>query len=178
MTYKTHYTLPAYEQVVRSIDTGKVLNHEGALKWSGDQPPPAVGTVIAVTMWTAPGLGEVTGYFEEGGWLGLLTRMWTAPDWFAKQNPGRIAHVFGPEWRLPDMTGTPNEVDLAALQSYADEHGKKWKDDLWTDWYHARTPRGPGWPERGTVLHCLRNSAKFGPTALHTFKLKKETTHA
>lgn len=56
------------------------------------------------------------------------------------------------------------EEDTAALQSFANAHGRKWKDVLSnTYWYNARLWRGPdGNDDRiGSVLHGIRND--FGP---------------
>ena len=177
MTELTTYdALPAYQQAVFSRDTGAILNHEGVTKWGGKLAPPPVGTEIVVTMWTTPGVGKVTGYFTEGGWLGLLVRMYTAPDWHRKKNRDGMAYIFGPEFRLAKLEGTPNEVDLAALESYAYEHGRDWKEDLRDDWMKARTERARSWPARGNILHALRNSPDFGPTGLDKFRLNKRET--
>lgn len=59
------------------------------------------------------------------------------------------------------------DEDIAALQSYAAEHGRKWKDKLDLDWYFARSIG-----ERGTILHGLRNN--LGPEWLVTYKLPKK----
>ena len=174
MTYLEHKTLPAYEQAIRG-ENNEVLNPPGALKWSGDIPPPAIGTLIIITMnWVGP--AEVTGYFEDGGWLGLRCTVLDPPSWHHKQDHAHLnGHIFGPEFRLPDMEGTPNEIDRAALKSYADEHGRRWKEALREDWMKARTDRGPYWPDRGRLLHCLRNNPDFGPRGLDRFRLTKET---
>ena len=52
--------------------------------------------------------------------------------------------------------------ELAAVQSYAKEHGRKWKSQLNLDWQNAR-------PE-GVLLH-LRNHPEGGPRWLANFKL-------
>jgi hypothetical protein len=62
---------------------------------------------------------------------------------------------------------TVDTNDTAALRSYAIEHGPKWKDDLQLDWYHARTPSGDNMPNRGAILHGLRNN--LGPSWLCDF---------
>jgi hypothetical protein len=66
------------------------------------------------------------------------------------------------------MNPTPTRGDFAALQSFADAHGKHWKTVLTdTYWYNARLWRGPaGDDERtGSTLHAIRNN--FGPDWLH-----------
>jgi len=63
----------------------------------------------------------------------------------------------------------PTEADLAALQSFADAHGPKWKDTLsMTYWYNARLWRGADGRDDiiGSTLHAIRNN--FGPTWLDT----------
>jgi hypothetical protein len=59
-------------------------------------------------------------------------------------------------------------AELEALQSYAKEHGRRWKSELGLDWYHARAIG-----ERGTILHGLRNSPRFGSEGLERFRLPK-----
>lgn len=56
------------------------------------------------------------------------------------------------------------DEEIAALQAFAKEHGRRWKDEL-TDvyWYNARIWRGPD-ERMGYLLHGLRN--EFGPTWL------------
>jgi hypothetical protein len=56
--------------------------------------------------------------------------------------------------------------DYNALASYAAEHGRKWKEALSLDWYHARAIG-----ERGAILHALRNHPRFGCEGLEKFRL-------
>lgn len=66
------------------------------------------------------------------------------------------------------MTYELTAEDIAALRSYAIERGPKWKDDLALDWYNARLSiADDGMPERGSILHGLRNN--LGPTWLDGF---------
>jgi len=65
------------------------------------------------------------------------------------------------------MTDTPIDEDIAALRSYAAEYGPRWKDELWADWYNARLRSCRDMPERGTILHEIRNH--YGPSWLHDF---------
>jgi hypothetical protein len=70
-------------------------------KWSGKQPPPAIGAAISVSM-NGLGIGVVKGYFVEESWLGLLIELKKPPAWWLKQNannPDRLAHIFGAEIR-------------------------------------------------------------------------------
>jgi hypothetical protein len=65
---------------------------------------------------------------------------------------------------------TPEQV--AAVQAFADAHGKKWKETLaMVYWYNARPWRGPlGNDEMtGCILHTLRNT--HGPRWLDSYRL-------
>lgn len=68
---------------------------------------------------------------------------------------------------------TPSTEEMAALQDYAKEHGRTWKASLSMDWYNARTPGSRTMPNRGGILHGLRNHPRFGPDGLAKFKLPK-----
>lgn len=60
----------------------------------------------------------------------------------------------------------PTEAQLAAIQQYAAENGRTWKDSLRTDWMSARAQiNGESSPE----LQQVRNN--FGPAWLATYKL-------
>ena len=63
---------------------------------------------------------------------------------------------------------TPTDADLAALQAFADAHGRTWKDQLaQVYWYNARPWRGVDGRDEitGSTLHAIRNN--FGPTWLY-----------
>jgi hypothetical protein len=69
-----------------------------------------------------------------------------------------------------DRTRQYPELDAAhraALQAFADEHGRRWKDELGNVyWYNARIwhdHKNPG-KQHGSLLHAIRNN--FGPTWL------------
>lgn len=66
---------------------------------------------------------------------------------------------------------TPNPEQLDALQRWAKQYGRTWKEALRDAWFHAgyRDFDGPSAP-----LQQLRNS--FGPSWLTSYKLP--TTHA
>jgi hypothetical protein len=94
-TYKEYQDLPAYEKAV--FMDGEVMNPDNVLKWSGEEPPPEIGTKVNVTI---NGLGEgvVVGYFSEHGWLGLKVSLLNAPEWLKEQNNNDpTGHVFGAE---------------------------------------------------------------------------------
>lgn len=67
------------------------------------------------------------------------------------------------------VTVTPQEI--AALQAFATDHGRRWKSILLeTYWYNARLWRDcDGNTEQGSILHGLRN--RLGPAWLAGFRL-------
>ena len=71
---------------------------------------------------------------------------------------------------------TLNKEELAALRSYADERGRKWKADLSLDWYNARLSHCDAMPNRGSILHGLRNDPSFGPFGLGKFRFPPAKT--
>lgn len=98
MDYQTYTTVPAFTRAVWV--QGRVTNSADPVKWGRDDDPPAIGSVVKLAF-NRLGFATVTGYFVEGGWLGLLVTLHDAPDWHRKQrgnNP--VAHVFGPEYQL------------------------------------------------------------------------------
>ena len=67
---------------------------------------------------------------------------------------------------MKEIARVLTQEQRAALQQYAAEHGRSWKQDLHADWMHARAQvRGETSPE----LQQIRNS--FGPSWLMKFKL-------
>lgn len=55
--------------------------------------------------------------------------------------------------------------EVAALQAFANAHGRKWKSELSNVyWYNARLWRGPT-ENTGSILHGIRNN--YGPTWLY-----------
>lgn len=54
--------------------------------WSGDAPPPPVGATVRVVV-NNHGAAQVTGYFVQEKWLGLIVR----------KADGALIHVFGAE---------------------------------------------------------------------------------
>jgi hypothetical protein len=74
----------------------------GGIEKNGTATPPTIGSKIYVTM-NKLGPATVKGYFVEGGWLGILVKLSDPPKWWREQNkgePGRLAHIFGPEFRI------------------------------------------------------------------------------
>ena len=59
------------------------------------------------------------------------------------------------------MITEPDAEMIAALQQFADEFGRNWKDELSTRWMNGRDY----FLENGTVLHSVRN--ELGPTWLY-----------
>ena len=65
-----------------------------------------------------------------------------------------------------------NSEELEALQAFAAEYGRKWKEKLsMVYWYNARVYRSRDGKEY-PVLHRMRN--EFGPDWLDGYKLEKE----
>jgi len=67
-------------------------------------------------------------------------------------------------------------IEMEALQAFAKEHGRKWKDKLSMEyWYNARIWRdSKGSQDHGYILHIVRN--EFGGSWLYdVFKLPKES---
>lgn len=64
----------------------------------------------------------------------------------------------------------PNAEEFAALRSYADEIGRHWKTKLAHDWYDARLRPCATMPNRGSILHGLRNHPRFGHAGLNAFR--------
>lgn len=56
----------------------------GPLYWSADSEPPAVGARVELEL-RGRHKAEVVGYFAEYGWLGIIVRLDTVPQWL-KQN--------------------------------------------------------------------------------------------
>lgn len=79
--------VPAYE-LARWGDNGHALapGIEGAVLWSGKNSPPEVGQTVRITV-NRHGEGEVTGYFVQEKWLGVIVRKPT----------GDMIHAFGAE---------------------------------------------------------------------------------
>jgi len=103
-TYTARTDVPAFTAPERAAD-GRVLNRD-VLKFAGAVLP-EIGEIIFVTM-NGIGPAVVTGYFTEGGYLGVLCDAHTPPAWLVKQNGhGRGLHVFGPEFRIetPSRSG-------------------------------------------------------------------------
>lgn len=95
--YAEFTTCPTWSAPIRNEEGDTTNVGEGAPVWSGVNHPPAVGSIVRVTI-NDIGLAEVLGYFVESGWLGLLVRPSNPPEWYVKKNnPGSICHVFGIE---------------------------------------------------------------------------------
>lgn len=79
------------------VDTDVVQCAPGEVRWSGTQPPPAVGNVVFVNM-NGFGWCRVNGYFIEVDFLGLYCQPEVPPKWWLKQNPERRdCMIFGAE---------------------------------------------------------------------------------
>ncbi len=97
--YREFTDLPAWTQAVwrHDADGGNymVVNDADPFKWSGKEPPPAIGDRVHTRM-NRLGWGTVLRYFVEYGWLGVLVALDAPPEWYTKQNKGNpAAHIFG-----------------------------------------------------------------------------------
>ena len=81
-------------------------------KWVTDKPVPAVNTLVNVKI-NGIGRSKVLRYFTEHGFLGLVVKPLSPPDWYAKQNGADAeCHVFPAECeelRVLHDDGKPNE---------------------------------------------------------------------
>lgn len=76
---------------------GTAYDSTTGYRWSSSTPPPAVGDRVTVSM-NGLGQGTVTGYFTQGGFLGLMVQLDAPPEWYVRQNAGNVpAPVFGAE---------------------------------------------------------------------------------
>ena len=69
---------------------------EGAVLWSGNNPPPKLGEKFKPTLngWDGKYEGTVVGYSTLGGWLGIILDMWDRPEWHRKEFPTQSAGYF------------------------------------------------------------------------------------
>jgi len=149
--YAEFTTLPAYEQAV-FVNRKAIPSSTGLPRWSGTNPPPALGLFVDVRT-NGVGPAEVVGYFVEIGWLGLLVKPLSPPTWFIEQNGyNATGHVFGAEIAAdtipaPEVPG-PTQEQLAALQRYATANGKHWKRELQITWQNDIDAETDGYPLR------------------------------
>lgn len=73
------------------------------LKWSAPFPLPAVGDRVEIVM-NRIGTAEVVGYFEEAGFVGVMTRPEHPPEWLRRQNE-EAATEPGAAWWVKDGIG-------------------------------------------------------------------------
>ena len=67
----------------------------GHLLWSGQHEIPAIGEACPCLIGDI-GPVEITGYFCEYGYFGVLAKALNPPEWLVKQNPeGEPTHLFG-----------------------------------------------------------------------------------
>jgi len=116
---------------------GIVIRHEDrpdvpAIVWSATKSIPAVGSHVLVRM-NGLGAGLVTGYHVCGtndthGFLGLLVKLLTPPEWYVKQTGNADCTVFGTECEPIVLGGvdplSPEEAErVAAFRREAAEAG-------------------------------------------------------
>jgi hypothetical protein len=94
-------TCPAWEAPVWiRDDAGRskgLENAADAIKWSGKGfAPPPLGAFVHSTHWKCD--GQVTGYFVQAGWLGLIVKFRVPPADYVEREGGNFpVHVFGAE---------------------------------------------------------------------------------
>lgn len=98
MDFQALDIVPAYVQSIW-VD-GRCVNKDAPVKWGGNVAPPPIGAEIVVMM-NRCGPAIVTGYFIEGGWLGVRCTLTDPPEWHVKQNKGDPdGFIFGPEFKM------------------------------------------------------------------------------
>jgi hypothetical protein len=96
MSITYHTTLPAWEHGELD-ERGCLRPTKGKLIWSNTNPPPAIGDRVRIRV-NGIGMATVESYFEQEGYLGILTTVDAWPTFFAKQNgEDRSCHAFGAE---------------------------------------------------------------------------------
>ena len=94
---KTTYKLDG-----KDVEYAAYLDADGnVMRWSASFPLPAIGSRIYITM-NGIGWATVTGYFEQHGWLGVMTKAEDPPRWLKQQNEAEKhdpRYADAPEWR-------------------------------------------------------------------------------
>ena len=75
-----------------------IAHDRDILKWSGVNPPPAIGERVSINM-NGLGKGVVTAYFHEAGWVGVEVLLDVNPAWRKRQGApnSKPAMIFGAE---------------------------------------------------------------------------------
>lgn len=100
MGFQKLEALPLWQAAV--YENGLPVNKGTAPIWGNRRgetyQPPKIGKRVRVTM-NNLGPAIVMGYAVQDGYLGLLVKLETPPEWHVKQNAGRTGDslVFGPE---------------------------------------------------------------------------------
>jgi hypothetical protein len=68
------------------------------MKWSGDFPVPAIGSRVFITM-NRIGWAFVVGFFESGGYVGLMTKPTNPPKWLRDQQRRARKEDGLPQWQ-------------------------------------------------------------------------------
>jgi hypothetical protein len=113
------FFIPAPTGTGRTIAAGhaEYVTAEGVrLAWSGrGMPLPNIGATVNVTM-NNLGLATVMGYFSEGGYLGIMTRLHNPPEWLKKQKQQRLARKNDPQW-VKDGIGCQFGTEISPINS-------------------------------------------------------------
>jgi hypothetical protein len=95
--YREFFAIPEY--VSRVAKDGESPESDGVPWWSGSMPLPKIGEKVNVIM-NGLGIGVVEKYFVEYGWLGVMVKLDSPPEWYVKQNgANHLAHIYGVEMK-------------------------------------------------------------------------------
>ena len=90
---------------------------EEPLKWSAPFPLPQMGDQIKITM-NGIGPATVVGFFEEGGYVGVMTKATNPPKWLVEQRQrdrNRPDFANQPQW-YKDGIGCEFGAEIALFQ--------------------------------------------------------------
>ena len=85
------WTLPAHVKIEEGYYKIHAHDARPLLKWSNEKDPPKVFDKVTAGRL---GTGEVVGYFDQSGWLGILFKPDVTPEWWYNKTR---AHLFGAE---------------------------------------------------------------------------------
>ena len=118
-------TPPAKFLIPAPTGTGRAISAEHAeyvtaegvrLAWSGrGMPLPNIGATVNVTV-NNLGLATVMGYFSEGGYLGIMTRLHNPPEWLKKQRTANQHRKDAPQW-VKDGIGCQFGTEISPINS-------------------------------------------------------------
>jgi hypothetical protein len=96
--YQEHSSLPRWWPYITFGQAGYGVG----FAWSNAKAPPKIGAHVRARV-NRLGEGVVTGYFTEEGFLGVLVKLDSPPEWLIKQNGPKAfepVHLFGTELEI------------------------------------------------------------------------------